>query len=266
MGGIKSIKLNEIAKDIWSCCINRNIWISADYVPGKFNVADAESKNVNDNTEWMLEVTVFNRLTKLLGSTDLDLFATRLNTQLSRFSSWKPDPEAEFVSAFSKSWSDLFYFIFPPFSLVSRCLQKIQRDRAEVLMIVPLWPTQLWYPMLMEMLIDYPVLLTHRTNLLRIPGMEKIHPLHSQLNLIACQLSGKIWKTKEFQIKLPKSYWLLGEAVRKKQYATYRYIKRWLNFCSQRQINSLKPSLSSILDFLTDLFESGLTYSSINCD
>jgi hypothetical protein len=120
--------------------------------------------------------------------------------------------------------------------------------------------------MLMEMLIDYPVLLTHRKNLLRIPGMEKIHPLHSQLNLIACQLSGKIWKTKEFQIKLPKSYWLLGEAVRKKQYATYRYIKRWLNFCSQRQINSLKPSLSSILDFLTDLFESGLTYSSINCD
>ena len=45
--------------------------------------------------------------------------------------------------------------------------------------------------------------------------MEKIHPLHSQLNLIACRLSGKILKTKEFQIKLPRSYWLLGEAVRK---------------------------------------------------
>ena len=49
----------------------------------------------------------------------------------------------------------------------------------------------------------------------------------------------------------------------KKQYATY--IKKWLNFYSQRHINSLKPSLSSVLDFLTDLFESGLTYSSINC-
>jgi hypothetical protein len=47
----------------------------------------------------------------------------------------------------------------------------------------------------------------------------------------------------------------------KKQYATY--IKKWLNFYSQRHINSLKPSLSSVLDFLTDLFESGLTYSSI---
>ena len=56
--------------------------------------------------------------------------------------------------------------------------------------------------------------------------MEKIHPLHSQLNLIACRLSEQIWKTKEFQIKLSKSYWLLGEAVRKKHYATY--IQRWL--------------------------------------
>jgi hypothetical protein len=53
-------KMNEIAKGIWSWCINRHIWISADCVSGKFNVADAESRNFNDNTEWMLEVTVFN--------------------------------------------------------------------------------------------------------------------------------------------------------------------------------------------------------------
>ena len=60
---------------------------------------------------------------------------------------------------------------------------------------------------------------------MRIPGMEKIHPLHSQLNLIACRLSEQIWKTKEFQIKLSKSYWLLGEAVRKK---TICYIHQYM--------------------------------------
>lgn len=36
-------------------------------------------------------------------------------------------------------------------------------------------------------------------------------------------------------------------------------------FCDERQINSIQPSLSSVLDFLTDLFEQGLSYSSINC-
>jgi hypothetical protein len=114
--------------------------------------------------------------------------------------------------------------------------------------------------MLMEMLIDYPIRLTHTHSkkLMRIPGMEKIHPLHSHLNLIACRLSGQILKTKEFQIKLPKSYWLLGEAVRKKQYATYT--KRWLYFCSLT-----KTVFKFRLGLLTDLFESGLTYSYINC-
>jgi hypothetical protein len=60
MSGIKCKTMNEIAKGIWSWCTNRHIWISADYVSGKFKVADAESRNCNDNTEWMLEVTVFN--------------------------------------------------------------------------------------------------------------------------------------------------------------------------------------------------------------
>ena len=60
MSGIKSKKRNEIAKGTLSWCTNRHIWLSADYVSGKFKVADAESRNCNDNTEWMLEVTVFN--------------------------------------------------------------------------------------------------------------------------------------------------------------------------------------------------------------
>jgi hypothetical protein len=53
-------KMNEIAKGTWSWYTIRHIWISADYVSGKFKVADAESRNCNDNTEWMLEATVFN--------------------------------------------------------------------------------------------------------------------------------------------------------------------------------------------------------------
>lgn len=66
----------------------------------------------------MLEVAVCNKLTNLLGSTNLHLLVTTLNTQLSRFSSWQPDPEAEFVNGFSKAWSDFVYYLFPPFSLV----------------------------------------------------------------------------------------------------------------------------------------------------
>ena len=48
----------------------------------------------------------------------------------------------------------------------------------------------------------------------------------------------------------------------KKQYGTY--ITKWQNFCDQRQINPIQPSLGSVLDFLTVLYQQGLTYSAIN--
>jgi hypothetical protein len=59
------------------------------------------------------------------------LFATRLNTQLSTYSSWKPDPGCKCIDAFTVSWSSLLSYIFAPFSLLGRVVQKLRRDRAE---------------------------------------------------------------------------------------------------------------------------------------
>jgi hypothetical protein len=69
-------------------------------------------------------------------------------TQLPRFASWKPDPESEFIDAFSFQWKTEFCYLFPPFSLISRCVQTLVREEAEVLIIVLLWPTQIWYTQL----------------------------------------------------------------------------------------------------------------------
>ena len=48
----------------------------------------------------------------------------------------------------------------------------------------------------------------------------------------------------------------------KKQYQTY--YKKWQKFTCERQIDSLHPPLNQVLDFLEDLFESGLSYSALN--
>lgn len=47
-----------------------------------------------------------------------------------------------------------------------------------------------------------------------------------------------------------------------KQYASF--IKRWLLFCSERQSDAIHMTLSEVLEFLTSLFESGLSYSALN--
>ena len=51
------------------------------------------------------------------------------------YASWKPDPNAKFVDAFSSSWNNFSFYVFPPFSIVQKCFQKIVKDQATGVMI-----------------------------------------------------------------------------------------------------------------------------------
>lgn len=214
MGGIKSEECNELASLIWSWCIDRNIWLTATHVPGLSNEADFSSRHFNENVEWMLNKQVFQSIVQLWQEPEIDLFASRLNKQLEKFVSWKPEPDAMHVNAFSMPWSNIFLYAFPPFSLISSCLQKFRRDKAEGIMVVPLWPTQTWYSELLKLLIDYPRILPQK-NLLSLVNSRKSHPLKDKLHLIACRLSGNVTKTGTFQGSLQTSYLLPGESVLK---------------------------------------------------
>ena len=48
----------------------------------------------------------------------------------------------------------------------------------------------------------------------------------------------------------------------KKQYEMY--IKKWTKFCAVRQADQFLPLVVDVLDFLTELYEKGFTYSAIN--
>ena len=76
---------------------------------------------------------------------DIDMFASRLNCQFKPFVSWVPDPEAMAADAFTLNCDNEFIYVFPPFIIVPRILQKIQEDQARALMIVQLWATQPWF-------------------------------------------------------------------------------------------------------------------------
>jgi hypothetical protein len=60
----------------------------------------------------MLDSNVFLQLAKLWGKPTMDLFASRLNCQISKFASWNPDPDAVVIDAFSIPWSNEYYYMF----------------------------------------------------------------------------------------------------------------------------------------------------------
>ena len=48
---------------IWSRCIEKNIWLSVEYLPGV--EADYSSRNfINENVKWMLDKDIFKEITQ----------------------------------------------------------------------------------------------------------------------------------------------------------------------------------------------------------
>lgn len=80
MGGSKSRAYNIIAKEIWQFALERNNFLSLAYLPRKQNMlADKEYGVFNYWTEWMMCEDIFQKLSELRKSFEIDLFAYRLN-------------------------------------------------------------------------------------------------------------------------------------------------------------------------------------------
>lgn len=210
MGG-KTEQLNDLAKTIWLWCKERAIWLSATHIPGVDNEADFYSRHFNENVEWKLNETVFSDIVKKFGMPEIDMFASRLNKQIKSFVSWKPDPEAVAIDAFSVNWSEKYIYAFPPFSLMGRFVQKVRQDQADVLLVAPFWVTQNFYTSILEMITHDPYIIKVHEDTLMLPQTQKIHPLVNKLHLMLCRISGDPTKSETYRKNLLTSSWRLGE-------------------------------------------------------
>ena len=199
-GGMQCIKMDKLAADIWSWCIQRGIHLSAVHIPGCINSADFYSRNFSECTEWKLKSKIFIRLCKQFFTPDVDLFASRLNKQLDCFVSWFPEPGSFSVNAFSMSWSGFSPYLFPPFNLVGKVLNKVVQDSVEkALIVLPYWPSQSYFPVFLENLCSFPVRIPRHVDLLTLVHNGKCHPLGRSLQLIAAVVSGRPCRVRDFR-------------------------------------------------------------------
>ena len=212
MGGMVSVKMDRLARQLWDWCIARNIFISATHLSGSLNYqADFSSRNFSDSTEWMLKKELFERICDQFFTPDIDLFASRLNYQVEKFVSWFPEPGCFKSDAFSFSWENSIPYIFPPFNLISKVLNKIVQDRViKAILIAPHWPSQAWFPVLLSMLISHPVRIPRHKDVLTLPHNGQSHPMARSLSLVALPVSGISSKAEAFQRQLSTLYFHPG--------------------------------------------------------
>ncbi|XP_070519726.1 uncharacterized protein [Cardiocondyla obscurior] len=190
-GGTRYPDLHTIAKEIWDWCKKNNNWIFASYICSADNAeADFESRRLEPETEYSLAQSAFEKIIDKFGVPDMDLFASRTNSKCEKFVSWKKDPEAFAIDAFTLNWNSDFFYAFPPFILIPRVLEKIKQDKCNGIIVVPQWPAQPWYPMFMNLLQSDFIKFEPDINLLS--SLDRLpHPLWKRLTLVAGILSGQ---------------------------------------------------------------------------
>ena len=162
----------------------------------------------------MVSDFVFNIITDLFGTLEIDFFATRLNHKLPMYVSWKPDPYFVAINAFSVSWSQSYIYCFPSFSVIWKVLKKIRDDTVEAIIITSHWLTQSWFPAALQMCIAQPLVFGSRH--LELPGTIKKHPLSPKMEPLALHVSGDILKTNLFCLRQKKLSSHLGGIVQRR--------------------------------------------------
>ena len=118
------------------------------------------------------------------------------------------------MDAFTLDWSQLRGYAFPPFALIGRCLRQVlQQSVSQLTIVAPVWETQPWYQLLLEMTVDHPILVPSFPGLLR--QESELHPL-GNLQLAAWLVSRVNMKVQQFHSQLKDCFWLPGEPGQKK--------------------------------------------------
>lgn len=139
-------------------------------------IADGLSRDTPLLTEWTLHPEVFSVLRLLFPGMEVDLFATRHTTRLPNYVSPLPDPQAQGVDAFTDSGQGRDLYAFPSMCLVPQVLHRLETCTCVMTLIAPLQWRRPWVTSLAHRLLQRPLRLPLRDDLLLRPGSSLRFP------------------------------------------------------------------------------------------
>jgi hypothetical protein len=146
-----------------------DIHLQSHYIRSADNPADRLTRWKRDRSDWKLNPVLFRSAVRRWGQMPtIDRFATPSNRQVSRFNSRFHSPGCEAVDAFTQQWKGELNWLNPPWDELSRVLQTLRESGAAAYLVVPEWPSQPWWPDLLELTTDSFLVAPARDNFL--PG------------------------------------------------------------------------------------------------
>ena len=177
-GGTRSREMMAETSVLFALLRRKNWTLVARHIAGKLNVlADRLSRSGQVLPgEWSLHTRALEPVFQEWGQPLLDLCATPDNTKCPTFVCPFPHPQAWAVDALSLNLTGLEAYVFPPYQIIGKILQKYQMATScKLILIAPWWPTMSWFPLLLQLATAPPLRLRTSPTMLRQPKSNVFH-------------------------------------------------------------------------------------------
>ena len=203
-GGTRSRELFNLTQEVLDFVQTMNITLRIRHIAGRLNVlADGLSRGGQIvATEWAIHPHILEKVWRYWDKPLIDMFATKHNYKMMLYISPVPDPAAMAVDALSVTWEGLYGYAFPPTAIIHKVLQKVTEETCTIILIAPLWPKQIWFPRLLDLLVELPFQLPTPWNMLKQPKSTIYHNQPEVYRLHAWKLSSNNVLKRDFQKRL----------------------------------------------------------------
>lgn len=172
-GDSKAEHLSRLASQLLKRCHSMHVKLILRYVPGVLNtVADRLSRWTRDRSNYTLCKDGFRLLDRCWGPHSVDWTADRDNAQLDRYCSRFLDDQATYVDVLKSMHKGENGYSNPPFALIPKLLSLVEQTGSTITMVVPIWLAQPWWPVLLSLTVDFPLLFP------RVKGLFRDHHQH----------------------------------------------------------------------------------------
>ena len=253
-GGTRSSTLLRLTVNLFLWLESQGIIVRARHIPGCLNViADHLSRpNQPIPTEWSLHPEIVSRIFRVWGTPEIDMFATLSNSHLPRFMSPVPEPRALAVDALSQDWQGRSMYMFPPFPLLNKVMQKLRSTQvAEMILVAPWWPSQSWFPHLLRLCVEHPG--SPLPSGSSVPAGPEVHLRRKVVPSAHMEALMRHYKAAGFLDEVSR----LAAAPRRPS-TNRMYDDRWRRFtrwAAGQGFDPLDPTAAQIASFLFDLFD-----------
>ena len=151
----RSVALMEQFRLIYDQLLKLGCTMQAPHITTLDNFRADTLSRIRDQTEYGYSPLLRQLAERTFGlRCTLDCYASaRFHQALPYHSRWA-DAGAAVTNTFRSSWQGHILWITPPLSLVMDTLVKLRSDQCQALLVLPDWPAQPWYPLLLELASD----------------------------------------------------------------------------------------------------------------